>query len=244
MGHLWGRLWKGVPSVSVLIFASPFPAKGILFPHLKKEWSIHIQNLLLIRVLKCFNVPSSPPPTRGNGKEKLIEQRRLWTSLEISLWSKSNLHCQGISSSVHTHQQQHHNPFINTIHESSIAGWSRKKLQGSANRPESVEAESFQNITRSFCCTSLYEIITNNDQQRSLRYTNTMEQSPLTIGQYLYPFQTSCVLSGICSSKTSPALFLGCLQKNTMCLFLAKYPPMYLLHKHVLSQNSFQKKIT
>jgi len=27
----------GVPSVSVLIFASPFPAKGILFPHLKKE---------------------------------------------------------------------------------------------------------------------------------------------------------------------------------------------------------------
>jgi len=37
MGHMWGRLWMGVPSVSVLIFASLFPAKGILVPFLKKE---------------------------------------------------------------------------------------------------------------------------------------------------------------------------------------------------------------
>jgi hypothetical protein len=26
----------------------------------------------LIRVLKCVNLPSSPPPTRGRGKERLL----------------------------------------------------------------------------------------------------------------------------------------------------------------------------
>jgi hypothetical protein len=29
----------------------------------------------LIRVLKCFNIPSSPPPSRGSGKERLTGQR-------------------------------------------------------------------------------------------------------------------------------------------------------------------------
>jgi hypothetical protein len=28
-----------------------------------------------IRVLKCFNLPSSPPATRGSGKERLIGNR-------------------------------------------------------------------------------------------------------------------------------------------------------------------------
>jgi len=36
MGHMWGRLGMGVPSVSVLIFASLFPAKGILVPPFKE----------------------------------------------------------------------------------------------------------------------------------------------------------------------------------------------------------------
>jgi hypothetical protein len=31
----------------------------------------------LIRLLKCFNLPSSPPPTRGNGKARIIGQRRM-----------------------------------------------------------------------------------------------------------------------------------------------------------------------
>jgi len=37
MGHMWGRIRMGVPSVSGLIFASLFPAKGILVSLLKKE---------------------------------------------------------------------------------------------------------------------------------------------------------------------------------------------------------------
>jgi hypothetical protein len=30
-------------------------------------------------VLKCFDLPASPPPTRGSGKEKIQEK---WTCLE------------------------------------------------------------------------------------------------------------------------------------------------------------------
>lgn len=62
------------------------------------------QNLLLIRVCKHFNLPSRPPPTRGSGKERLIGQRRIWTCLEIVLWSKS------IISSLHKNQQQQVHP--------------------------------------------------------------------------------------------------------------------------------------
>jgi len=47
MGHMWGRLWMGVPSASVLIFASLPSPKGILVPLLKKEWCIRIFIILL-----------------------------------------------------------------------------------------------------------------------------------------------------------------------------------------------------
>jgi hypothetical protein len=38
----------------------------------------HFSKPTLIRVLECFNLPSSPPPARGSGKERLIGQRRIW----------------------------------------------------------------------------------------------------------------------------------------------------------------------
>lgn len=49
-------------------------------------------------VLKCFNLPSSQPPNRGSGKERIQVK---WTCLEMVPWRKSCLHCQEISSSVH-----------------------------------------------------------------------------------------------------------------------------------------------
>jgi hypothetical protein len=49
-------------------------------------------------VLKHFNLLSSPTPTRGSEKEKILKK---WTSLEMVLWSKSHLLCQEIGSSVH-----------------------------------------------------------------------------------------------------------------------------------------------
>jgi hypothetical protein len=35
-------------------------------------------NLLLMMVLKCFNLPFSPPSTRGSGKERIGEAGRWW----------------------------------------------------------------------------------------------------------------------------------------------------------------------
>ena len=48
--------------------------------------------------LKCFNLPSSLPPTRGSGKGRIQGK---WACLEMVLWSKSYLRCQEIHSSVH-----------------------------------------------------------------------------------------------------------------------------------------------
>jgi len=53
MGHMWGRLWMGVPSASVLNYASLFPLKGILVSLLKKEWSRCILVILLEFHLFC-----------------------------------------------------------------------------------------------------------------------------------------------------------------------------------------------
>jgi hypothetical protein len=57
-----------------------------------------LQALFLMMVLKHFNLPSSPPSTRGSGKEKIQGKG---TCVEMLLWSKSHLCCQEIGSSVY-----------------------------------------------------------------------------------------------------------------------------------------------
>ena len=49
-------------------------------------------------VLKHFNFPCSPPPSRGSGEERIWGK---WTCLEMVLWSNSCLCCLEIGSSVH-----------------------------------------------------------------------------------------------------------------------------------------------
>ena len=55
--------------------------------HMQAKYA-NIENLIKLKIqntvvstfnkgLKCFTLPSSPPPTRGSGKERLIEQRRM-----------------------------------------------------------------------------------------------------------------------------------------------------------------------
>lgn len=58
----------------------------------------------LIRVLKRFNLPSSPPPTKGRGKEVI----RLQGSelVRNSSLEKIQLCCQDIISAVHTNQHR------------------------------------------------------------------------------------------------------------------------------------------
>ena len=41
-------------------------------------WAYIFQNPLLIKVLKCFDLPYSPLPTRGSGEERLIQQKRMF----------------------------------------------------------------------------------------------------------------------------------------------------------------------
>ena len=58
---------------------------------------IFFKALFLMMVLKCFNFPCSPPPTRGSGKARIQWK---WTYLGKVLWSNSYLHCQETSSAV------------------------------------------------------------------------------------------------------------------------------------------------
>ena len=59
----------------------------------------------IMRVFRCFNLPSRLPPTKGSRNLRLIGQMERWTNLEMILWDDSNLCSQIISSSVHINQQ-------------------------------------------------------------------------------------------------------------------------------------------
>ena len=65
------------------------------------------------------------------------------------------------------------------------------------------------------------------------------QRHPLSLGLYLYPFQMSCGLSSIFSSKTPHALSLGSFQKNTICLLLAN-----LLSHVCFSKTSSHKTVS
>jgi hypothetical protein len=73
---------------------------------------LYFSKLILIRVLRCFNLPSSPPATRSSRKEDLIEQRRMWTCLEIVLGAKKSVlsgYQQFNSQELFKNQQQQFN---------------------------------------------------------------------------------------------------------------------------------------
>jgi hypothetical protein len=72
---------------------------------------------------------------------------------------------------------------------------------------------------------------------------NTTQCRPLSVGLYLYLFQTSSVLSNI-SRKHHMPFFLGSLQKKktTMGLFSAKHPLIrQFLEKHRMTQLCLQR---
>jgi len=90
------------------------------------------------------------------------------------------------------------------------------------SRPQKHQ-EAMGTVPEILWCVSLYKVTTSNDHQRVTRCINTTQHCPLSVGLYLYLFQTSHVISSVCSRKTSHAPFPGCFQKNTMCLFSAKH---------------------
>jgi hypothetical protein len=50
--------------------------EGIVTSMLADSVGLYFSKLTLVSVLKCFNLPYSPSPTRGSGKERLIEQKK------------------------------------------------------------------------------------------------------------------------------------------------------------------------
>jgi len=120
---------------------------------------LNFLKLILISVLKCFNLLSSPSPTRGSGKQRLIGQRRMWSCSELVLWGETNLCCQGINSLVHTNQQRWLDLLANTQQgqfdpeEATIckSAW----VWGSSKKQPEV-----------LWCVSLYRVTANYDQQK------------------------------------------------------------------------------
>jgi hypothetical protein len=120
-----------------------------------------------------------------------------------SFWSTSNLHCQDVSSSVHTNQQQQFHPLTNTIHESAMAAGSGRNLKA---LPISLSPQKQQEADGTppegfFFFSSLYEVMTHDDQQRMVRRTNTTQHCPLSVELYLYPFQIACPFSRLLPEK-------------------------------------------
>lgn len=187
-----------------------------------------VQNLLLIVVFKCFNLPSSPPPTRGSGEERLIGQRRVCTCLEIVLWANP-ICIVRISAGQFTRVNS--SPLANTIHESE-----------EAERPcQSVRVQRGIKPPEHHCkpLVCFYEIMTNDDQQRTVRCTSTTQHHPLSVGLYLYPFQNHMFSQASTLAKASHALYPGCF----LSLFLAKHPSTCLLQqKHPLIRQFPEKK--
>ena len=69
--------------------------------------------------------------------------------------------------------------------------------------------------TRKHYKTNQCKSVISEDQQDEAQQGKPMpECHPLSVGLYLYPFQTSHVLSHICSGKASHALLPGSFQKN------------------------------
>lgn len=84
-----------------------------------------------------------------------------------------------------------------------------------------------------------YEIMTNDDQQRTVRCTSTTQHHPLSVGLYLYPFQNHMFSQASTLAKTSHALYPGCF----LSLFLAKHPSACLLQqKHPLIRQFPEEK--
>ena len=106
----------------------------------------------LKRVLKCFDLPFSPSPTRGSRKERFIENRRVDLFRNSSLGLLS-LCCQQSSplAKPNTNQQQQSNPsIVQTPFMNQQWQFNPEETPRLANWPKSMEAaRSLQNITRS-----------------------------------------------------------------------------------------------
>lgn len=132
-----------------------------------------------------------------------------------SLGGDSSLCCQDISCSVHMNQQWQLDPLANTIHKSATAVPSEEIM-----RPESVEvARSHWNIRSFLIYYFLYEVRTNEDQQRR-------PGEPIPQRHQRRPTKTSKGWQGEPMS-----------QSQSLSVLLRPFPNITCLLKHPLQQN-------
>ena len=154
----------------------------------------------------------------------------MWSSVERVLWSKSSLHYEDISSSGHMNNHQNHDleETVRLCQLAQVCRSSRKlpehqqiffggvslyEIRKQTNKQ--TKNNDYQRVARptniTKCCQQRpVSTKPRNDHKRIERWTNTIQNFPLSIGLYFYNFQTSCVLSSVHSGKTWHALFPGC----------------------------------
>ena len=164
----------------------------------------------LIKVLKCFNLPSSPL-TKDSRDERLIGNGGVWTCLEVVLWVIPNMN-----------RQQQPTPIANTKQESVAVARSRRNLETPPSRHESSQvARSDWSTMRTslalFSLTKSRQVKIIEDQQSIARRTNTRASCASHVSapaKRHMPFHKTAsgkapcvcsqqsILSGICFSKT------------------------------------------
>ena len=162
----------------------------------------------------------------------------MWTGLETVLLGNSDHCCQDISSSVQSAAVawstcKHHSQISNNSNpEETVSFCQSVWVHGSSKKlPEDHE---------NFLSVSLYKVTTGDNQQR-WQGKPMPHCHPLSVGLYLYTFQTSGVLS-MSTLEKHHSLFLGGFQKNATCLFSAKHPlKRQFPEKHHMTQLSLQR---
>jgi len=154
----------------------------------------------------------------------------MWTCLEIVLSDEFNLLClwstvefTRISSNSSIHSQTN-------ILESAMAVLYRRNLKALPTGPSQQKSQEV------LWCVSLYEVMTDKDQQRVAMWTNATASSTVC-WVVLTPFPS------ICCSKAPHVPFPGSFQKNSTCLFSAKHPLMRgYPEKYHMTQPNLQKE--
>ena len=158
-------------------------------------------------VLKCFNLPFSPIPTRDSGKERLIGRRGMWTCLKIVLWSNSNLRCQQSNPLANTNRNQQWQSDLFGNHHSwfSNGSSSRRNCEAPPISLSPQAARSCRNIMRSSLGVTFYEVTTSEDQQCYVRRTNTRASS-FSLWGHIYILSKHCMFSHMSASAEYPTL--------------------------------------
>jgi hypothetical protein len=159
------------------------------------------QNLFLMRVLKHFNLSSSPPCFRRSGKE-MIQGK--WTCLQMVPWSNFHQHCQEISSSVHRSAAAARSTLKQFTDIPAV--WDSSVKYKQVSQPSKNSQEGFRSAGTSgaVLVQRLSQWSKDHWRQETRKYsamqTIQAQPQPLSFKSFLYSLQTSLILHWSCFS--------------------------------------------